>query len=869
MYSGCLNILPAIPFLVCCVLTQAQTATAPTHDSRIILRDVMWQALPSRIRDVCVGPDQKVWYESKGSRSPDLALAVQDIKRQFHNTSPLLDYATVALFESGGRVWFTAMERQVILGYDGKDLIEYRPQVGFPGGFVGICQGRRPRGNKPWNLYFDKHAFFPAPRGVHVYDGSVWSYQHMSDHTRPHIAMFALEEERQVVAVADGRRFWRWKDGTWSLSPFTVAEGRATVVWPGNQALVFTYPRISLVLLDDRPDAKFAPLLARMKASTDPETRRRIGREMVALGQPVRALAEQAVSSTYDQIVIEHLLVVLEGLKDFSNRLVLGDYQLESPQVICNEPSGRAYLWAENVLKAGQSVGAGVVIADSAEKARFVATEVICRPWREGERGPLLVPGGESVWLPRQGPNGEARLLDLATGKFTHTLPLPQYQWLYAAQADGTLFVGQTGPESQPELMVYRPGAPDDRRLLKVQRVRMQGAFCVADDGTIWTTMPEQGLVRFDGRNWRSIPGLNEKGGARFLWPFADGSVLAGYDNDLALIAEGRVAFEADAKMFVTRNRERLVGNRFSFCEQRLDPSRGIVVDAADNVWLLDNNRLSVLTGSQWVDARESLIEAGSEDGQANYIAGVSHGSRVYVVDSRSYNSGRSFSGRIDQGRIVLEPAPPVYEESAPMGIRDQEDALWLPGCRAQLNKQAGTIVNYAAQRLAETGVTNEVLQIGFPRLCDKDNNIWIGHMGYPSNTTGAFVIWRNGSIRGRITIPARGPLHLLSDRPGSVYAVTATSIFHLVRNVGEGRASFRVAGEYAPNIPLNQVRGADVSPEFGCIVVPSRGPDFNSETYLNLIECPGGPSLPNDSQAGGKDLHPETEQGDETRSNQ
>ena len=78
-----------------------------------------------------------------------------------------------------------------------------------------------------------------------------------------------------------------------------------------------------------------------------------------------------------------------------------------------------------------------------------------------------------------------------------------------------------------------------------------------------------------------------------------------------------------------------------------------------------------------------------------------------------------------------------------------------------------------------DDGVEDTLRDQGWARLCDASGNVWLGCVwGRRKNL---FHLWRNGAIAGTVTIPsANDRTPLLSDAPGSVYALTGHGLYHL-----------------------------------------------------------------------------------------
>jgi hypothetical protein len=167
----------------------------------ITIRPVRWQSLPEQVKQVYIGPDQRLWCVlSAADQKVSLELTKRSIAREFSQAMPQIIGARPALFEKSGRVWFIAEGGRTLLAYQAaatgaasggressvagaaaapsgaapaEHWMERRSEEGDP--FVGNCPGQGRYNRAGENLSMEGRAFFVTDAGVATFDGAQWS----------------------------------------------------------------------------------------------------------------------------------------------------------------------------------------------------------------------------------------------------------------------------------------------------------------------------------------------------------------------------------------------------------------------------------------------------------------------------------------------------------------------------------------------------------------------------------------------------------------------------------------------------------------------------------------------------------------------
>ena len=800
-----------------CVARAEELALQPP-----VLRDVMWQVLPGSIQTVYVGPDGRMWWAFRSPdgtrdgqlRDEDLPLSVDEIRRrieaQFHERSPILCGAGIELFEPGGRVWFTLYGSRSLWGYDGTRWIEHAP-ASTPENewFVGGCPNHGSRGDDGNNIVYRGKAFFIASRGIHCLDLQTeeWSYQHFADvYSNKHNYRYPI----QLVAEPDGQgllaqystNFWRWTDDAgWEKPSARTMQLRSSV-------------------------DQFAPAIVHGHKGV-----------WVKLHDRMKFL-------TYD------------GTEELEPPNVIGEitFGLNKARILHYSSNGSTHMLAEEVFEAGKKIGRAILTfdKDGGLSVTPLAGDEFAKTWGAGfgHQRPVEVPGSGDIWFPGHNEGQHGCLFSPGEKRVIASLPDSRYCFFHAIADDGTLFTevsNRQDPDSSP-IVAYRPGAKDDRVVLKPERRAISGevlgAQKIALDGTIWANDVNGKVIRFDGKEWRSVAGLAN---AKWFLP-GNGVMLMEAKGGFHLVAGEQVYSDATLEGLLGKRHGEVaaafIGRGAEVCEMYLSRTM-LTADKTGNLWLLRNGKVKVLVDDTWIDTSAAVKELQEYEVGFQMLASVGDSSRVYMSDlALGHRNGCSLYGEIEDGQPAFMPAPCCAGEADrwyhyPV-LHDRVGALWVPGIIARDCDNGACnylIAGFEVHRLTEHGSVQTLIEKGWPLLCDKAGNVWL----QSTNTLrqDEFSIWADGRVAHAMTIPFASTHNtwLISDKPGSVYAWTLAGLQHFVAEDPQEPARYLPEETYA----VDGVDGliADVGySDLGYVVVFSQM-EYPSRHFVNLIRLP------------------------------
>jgi hypothetical protein len=828
----------------------APPAAAPSDDLPapidLKIRDVLWQVLPERVQAAFAGPDGRAWFELSGG-GLDVAQVKRLIAREFAKPQPQLVGARPVLFEPGGRVWFAVRAKDkrtlcTLLGYDGRDWTER--QAAEKGSFTYNCCGNGNFTGGPYNVAVGGRLFFPDGRGIHCFDGKAWTYQDFESAVPWTRTMFADESQRpkefidpsaprvaDLRVMADGKTvvalvaragLWQWRGEGWS--PIVLPEGiepsrvEGMVAW-GKGGLLVRADKgyFFLHLTDDFPPDVAA--LIRQLGAKDFKDRQAATDALIALGEPVAAWVRQARAKADDPEVLARLEAVLLRLKPAGAatglRLDLSGYRMQEARIVSETAEGLVFFAGNKVETAdGKKYDQALVVADAAGRVRVLTGENAYQagPAHRFSEVPSAA-GGRRVWNHASWP----QLHDLDKNEYVDRMPDSGYTLVEAILPDGTIFAGpRDGLPDYGRVAVYRPGRPDDRRLLEGKFVALapdSSAVFQAKDGRIWAVLDERPdrLQRYDGTTWevmnydlggRAVTDGQEGRGGSMIF-MAQDRKGAGKPKVWILFHKGQF-FDAPTHEELIEKYTRQVTEGFG--PGTRDGWKATVAGKDGVVWILDEQRIKVWTGKTWLDAKAPLAAVGAANRGYWWAASFGDGSRVYVWP---HGGDKAFFAGVRNESLVLDPAPsPVgyfsgfLEEDAP------DRAFWLCESSAPLGASLDWPEKPVLSRLTEKGKTAELKDSGLPILRDTAGNLWLDRVpGAPPNR---YSLWRDGKIAATVTTPSG---HLDVGNDGSIFVWSMEGLWRLVADDPAHPTTYKARGPYCITGWWGMETREDVSP--------------------------------------------------------
>ncbi|MBU1043178.1 MAG: hypothetical protein KJ915_02115 [Candidatus Omnitrophica bacterium] len=825
----------------------SSTDEYPHNIGPININDCMLQMLPHQLSSVYIGPDDRIWYQlsSMGGMREDPNISLKVIMNQFDKKEPQLYDCEPALFESNGRIWFLRDNGRIMSGYDGKEWIHHTIHNEYF--------------RSKSNYQIGKHLFFIGASGVHIFDGEKWSFKKIVERTYHNNVYLYLEPDKLgvlavgITEINDGGNIargnvldlWRWRDEKWEhIIDYNTQIEQIT---PSNGGVWATKDYDSMDFIPYKNASKkvdFIGLFESLKSAETDEVRRDIAQQILNLGENVRHDIKKALNETYDSNALEQLMWVLEELsgKDSFTQsgkdsfTQFGDLNIEKIRRLhIDNQTGISFFKVENVLKKGEKVEDGLLVLNYQDKPIFHSGKEFIESgaWTKT----YLCPDGKSIWI--GGYNGsKPRRLDFVKGVFIDEIPEMNTTSVIGMKKEGMVFFTKEGKPG-----IYQSEKADNRKILKEETFDLKSErFCVDSNGNIWAILEERGLSFYDGKTWHLAPEVLRNRKIKYMLPGKEGRILCCMDTLYFYITPDKVFQSENLKDLIFKNRDDARKHFTSMPSEKecyYSFVNGIVADSNGNIWLLDARKLSVLISDKWFNAKSTLMEAGARTGEPWYINTVGNGEKVYITDfGLADDSGSSFFGNIQDGKMVFEKAPHTSEEVyMKSSIKDVSGALWIP---ATNNMSMGVCdsVGQAATCVNEKGIIGSLKDSGWPILCDGAQNIWLNDIrGKKSNT---FFVCRNNEIVDEIVIPfsSSSSSYLFSDAPGSVYLWSSFGMDHLKADRKSDFKDYEIADIYY----LEKYQG-EISKSFysrkGYLAFISTTSGSKKENILHLISLP------------------------------
>lgn len=779
----------------------------------VSLQDIRWQPLPTTVRGVFVAPDGRLWYrdELRAQRRFTVVDLKQMIASAFGQRMPRIDNIEPVLFEPSGRVWFSLRraDYSMLVGYDGKTWTDYAI-ADKTNDVCGVCatDGRLNEGLA--NRFAGGAAWFIMGGGVLRFDGRHWSYQKMQNSTEftpgsnhwwyhDRVWLAVSPDGKAAVACVSADSFWIYRDRQWNQ--------RAIRGQPRGDARRRTSRKPSGLVLSDTETAwcqTSSGELLQIRIATEAgreetpgvaeliedlrndsfDIREKASRELRKLGATIREQLESALAKSDDIEQRTRLKALLARILLSESTRRKEDMSFDSVhfarcKALYDDGLGRTF-----VVASTSDVGDAdlVIIKDRDGHIAKLQGSQFAAGWNirlNSDKAPILSSHGDRIWMP--GKDADApKQLDLKAMKLVDAIPHPTYGELHAVSRDGRVFVSAPGSTDNP-VLVYSPAARATGDVLSSSCIECSSdLFAIGDEGAIWATDPSDHIIHFNGLRWDPVQG-GEQQGLRALIPGHDDVLLACNEKTAALYQSTRKVGAGELAELVEQHHDLVqkafgprsgIRHRFQFVGRG---GYGLAADRDGNIWLVQPpGRLLVYTNGAWRDANEALVGVGASEGLASTLTLVGNGNTVLVDELKLHrcDAGAAFFGRVADGKLHFAKAPDNCRfGEIPRNIASPDGTLWMP---SYTGGQHG--VSWAD----ETGVRQDLKNVGHPLLLDEAGNLWAVELR--SRARDQLNVCRNGKIVQHLQIPQLTDAgFLISDRPGSVYARTTLGLQHLV----------------------------------------------------------------------------------------
>ena len=826
--------------------------------TEVKLRDVRWQALPADIRGVCVGPDQRPWYEALPIQGKDsIADFKAEIEKQWKSAAPVLHGLHPVLFEKGGRTWFLTPDSRTLLAYDGQNWIEQPTHAPAEAnvGFKGDAAEHGHTQMTPVNVDLGGYQLFQELGGISAFDGKKWSYQEMAQEGGVGTASSLLLPESggkaAIIVQCNPPRLWRFAEGKFADIPLpvNVRGGIVSAALGGDGNLLLqsqggiTKMRVGAPLSKEALEKQFNQYLNKID-NPDAKVADAAADSIAELGPEVAPLVKKVLENIVDTDAETRLERVLARL---DNPAAAGEFQLPGIQnvgrgraaapnfsrlqaSVWNGPEGSVLVSAMNLPRSAAPQPEGTFIIKQDGSRQFVPGAFHFNG-SSNAGAPFFKDGGKTLWLMTNG--AAVSRVDLSGPEVTvQRLPDAAFSMLQGVLPDGTAFLSTLAPvrsASEPvkaQLIAWKASAKEDRQILKATTIEtdMTGAI-LAGDGSLLAALSDKGIARFDGREWTAL--LNHHAQGTMLFPGKNGEVLVWQNQYFALLPGARggdvlegsgledfvrqnavavsEAFRAptDPRLF-HRTMGRNTTDPWASSGNARDEGWSIATDKEGRLWMTVGTALRALDAGGWSEAH------GPDGGplSASLVVPVGEGSIMYVRGSRAAGNGaKCYFASFKDGQIALSVAPACDDTGL---FVDADRALWVMKSEQPIATRAparGGMVRLEPHKTIVQRVTMAAddtaprLQEPFaleqpPVLLDKSDVIWL------SPTDDRFDLWQRGNIVGHVdvpgavTYPATAP-QLFSDKAGSVWVWTALGLRHYQASA-DHPADYSLKGTYA-----------------------------------------------------------------------
>ncbi len=864
--------------------------------STLELKDTMWQFLPDDVISVVAGNDGRLWLQIQDDpEEEDIGKIKQNIQEEFLKKSPRILDCRPVLFEPGKRVWFTNNKNNLILGYDGEKWIEKKLEEPLEI-YAGCPFNRRQRNN----LFLDGRAFFIISIGILSFDGENWDYfSFLGNYNanavaiplvataaeagkevgncNPRAAIAAapvsdppillpcsdmkgviayiniilkLNSSTNTKAEASLYKCMEFRDGKWTKLEFDgIKPDDIEIIMPRKEGMILGMLDGKMILYKDESSnkEKFDDLLSKL-SDDNFNVREKTTKELADLGMSFKKAVLKALKEAKDPEVRTRLSKAIELMKENlevylnqENSPVFGDYMLKDPVIVHYDSQARIFLACTDVRmkENNESLGPGLIILDDENKASFLKGKNFTEGWDKhyffGDLG-YIQPLPSIFWLQA---DNKIRILDIDKKDFIAESKDISFNWLQYAGSDGTFFCSRRRPcysEDAPgierPIAIFKPSAKDERRMLAGQEIKiLDEDFVVIEEGSAWFKNPEGKVMMFDGYESKNIPELKN------LKP--ECNIISGKDG--AIICKGQpLSFMyAEKNIFIAESLDRLIMENRKLIEMYFgDKNRDLIHDDAGNIWFKnDTSTLSINNNNQTFDLSSKIVEFFSTEKIRRFaLAGA--GKNKVLIDYYSYGweNGHSadnitLSCELNNKKFIFKKIPRMTWLPSFNPIYDSSGSLWYPAYTDSRKYQI-------ACRMTADEKPQEIKDSGLPYLCDMSGNIWLGNIiKQPKNK---FNIWKNGEIKGHVVVPhANESTTLISDREGSVIAITSPLVTHLTAENPEKPSEYKVKTEYWLDVKgkSTPVKGFKIRNKFYLAVTSSSS--NSKDHYLNIIEFP------------------------------
>ena len=835
-------------------------ATRPVCErADLLARDVLWQALPSDVREVTIDRTGRAWFELQGEATIEQIKA--QVERSVSLRAPYVVAAKIMLHGSRKRIWLLPRRQsELLLGYDpasGK-WIERRclpvekdsaETAGFDANAAGFESSKG-------------IVYFADRRGVHVFDGRDWSYQGLYELTLKHDLWCstwsrAFDRPRFVQDDRGNVTVWSWwgdRGRTGTVGAFIHdgagwrqriladyhsqldADGKAlphgqrpskdlnrfnhVVPLDDDRLLVVgEYERAYIVCTTDANDAmrQAAAKDISLLGAEDYAVRQAANDRLAAMGRRIEPQLREAAEKSDDPEVRTRAGVLLDKWRP-SAGVVLGGMRVTTLTPIGRDCRGNTWCYVRGIAA---SAPADEKVDDRPRPIlRRLSPDGSLLPAPAGVCGdPVLVSSGpRRTWL-----------YGLQTGVFCldgndvtritgdSECLFGRIAWLSDEDASGRIFL-----DNGIQKWAYHAGKPDGRKALATEldanQMGMVNSVQVNSRGLL-TAQVDRRIKRWEDGAWQDLGAPREVGEpftCRWMQPLHDNGLIAvtgdyPYSVALGLFDGQKWTSGVGLRKLIEKNPElaKRIDNRRPGSEYN-ELATILRVDAKGRIWLAEWKSFGVFDGNSWIDVYAAMKKRNLPvDARATVMLPVPG------QDAMLVHVGQWYEMSAAGGRIAIEARGQIGAASMD-GDEAIRSSLWIDRQGRLLIPQdrgPSFVVDDKGIRKLDRG--------GCPRFADSRNRVYL--TGEPDVPEATDEYWGNphwGVRRTLRVVDSAGrwaelkmeglprAARMCEDGRGFIWVSTTRGLAQLAVDDAPAGLSLRQVALYDKDVPMSRCFG-------------------------------------------------------------
>ncbi|MCG3149289.1 MAG: hypothetical protein PCFJNLEI_02749 [Verrucomicrobiae bacterium] len=653
--------------------------------------------------------------------------------------------------------------------------------------------------------------YFGDRTGVHVLDGSTWSYQHLYERNLREKRYYDdlkcfntpefTEDDQGRVYVWSGWGRFGWTgtigyfihDGrTWrqETGKAPAEFERINSIIPLEKGRVLVCTADGPTFINTAPDAggdSVEIVKAEIKRLGHAEFAHReiAQRQLEAWGVRILPVLEEALHDQTDpeiKIRLEEIVTRLTAQRERGP--LVGGRRIKSARMFGCDAAGNALIWADWVDETRTSM------------------------WFVGRDGSVIKPAEairdwypDSTFLDSQGRLWLARydrgVVVVAGEKFIPITDETESSFRYVLGEDRQ---GRVYLSNERLVVAYDFTAPEERAGLPTTFYELSAGnltACLSSTGEMWAKLKGEAypfLSVFRDKRWQDATLTGEPVAFErltFLMPLKNGRLIAQAEM-------GQSAFFFDGEQWTSypnlreliERRAVEVGTQLENRTTGVDFYVKLRVDSQTNIWVTEWTKCGVFTGQRWLEVADHIHGKGLRLDIINHcLPGTD---RRHMILGDNYFSYRVAVGVEQVQAEVLDfHWPPVGSGKMAHAWVDSRQRIWVP-------------LDETRAGLIQTGQVAVLSGSGIPRLEDKDGAIWFLNL-----KTQKLVVEAHDGTRAELAEDALlENSRLVEDRGGSIWVTTKRGLLHVRKQRTGARITLERVALYERHVPRGECWG-------------------------------------------------------------